>query len=156
GSARFMGEQNQDGGWGYSIGNPSSQNGMTCVGLLALAFGHGAGFDPSVEIKKKNVVNADPAIEKGFGAVSRFIGTPKKDMEEIPDESLYYLWSLERVAMLYNLKTIGGRDWYSWGAQMILHSQTPEGAFSGKSFAGATGPVNTCFALFFLRRSNLV
>ena len=29
-------------------------------------------------------------------------------------QEMYFLWSVERVAMLYDLKTIGGRDWYAW------------------------------------------
>lgn len=33
---------------------------------------------------------------------------------------LYYLWSVERVAMLYNLQLIGQKDWYRWGADHLI------------------------------------
>jgi hypothetical protein len=58
--------------------------------------------------------------------------------------------------MLYDLKTIEGKQWYPWGAQIILHNQTPEGSWANSGFPGSDESVNTCFALLFLRRSNLV
>src|SRR5262249_53904487 len=64
---------------------------------------------------------------------------------------LYFLWSLERVAVVYNLPTIGGKDWYSWGADILLRSQAGNGSWDD-SFAG---PVDTCFALLFLKRANV-
>lgn len=64
---------------------------------------------------------------------------------------LYYLWSLERVATVYDLKTIGKFDWYGWGAPIILDCQEKDG-----SWREAFPPVpDTAFALLFLRRANL-
>jgi hypothetical protein len=37
---------------------------------------------------------------------------------------LYFLWSLERVAVLYKLQTIGSKDWYAWAAEMLVQHQT--------------------------------
>jgi hypothetical protein len=65
---------------------------------------------------------------------------------------LYYLWSLERVAVTYNLRTIGGKDWYAWGAPILLASQLPDGSWSDR-FPGVP---DTCFALLFLNRANVV
>src|SRR5439155_489549 len=60
----------------------------------------------------------DPAIEKGLTSLARFIGFPAATMpKKIAMGNLYFLWSVERVAVLYNLKTVGERDWYTWGAQ---------------------------------------
>ena len=72
-------------------------------------------------------------------------------------QNLYFLWSVERVAMLYDLKTIGGKDWYGWGAQ----NPRPQSASRRRLALGGlpsatTRPLNTCFALLFLKRSNLV
>lgn len=64
---------------------------------------------------------------------------------------LYYLWSLERVAVTYNLSTIGGKDWYAWGAGIILANQLPDGSWSDR-FPGVP---DTCFALLFLKRANV-
>jgi hypothetical protein len=71
-------------------------------------------------------------------------------------ENLYFLWSVERVAMLYNLKTIGGKDWYDWGAQLLVQNQLAEGSWRSKQYHGSAPIIDTCFALLFLKRSNLV
>ena len=63
----------------------------------------------------------------------------------------YFLWSLERVGMAYGLKTIDKKDWYEWGADLILKRQLPGGGWRGTY----EEPVDTCFALLFLTRSNL-
>jgi hypothetical protein len=64
---------------------------------------------------------------------------------------LYFLWSLERVAVVYDLQTIGGKDWYAWGASALVTAQKQDGSWSD-AFAG---PVDTCFALLFLKRVNV-
>lgn len=63
----------------------------------------------------------------------------------------YFLWSLERVAVVYSLQTIGNRDWFALGSDYLLDHQEANGSWQGNG-----GPsVDTCFALFFLRRANL-
>jgi len=71
-------------------------------------------------------------------------------------QNLYFLWSVERVAMLYDLKTIGGKDWYGWGAQTLLPNQFADGHWQGGFYHGHSPHLDTCFALLFLKRSNLV
>src|SRR5205823_11670450 len=63
----------------------------------------------------------------------------------------YFLWSVERVAVAYGLKTIGNRDWYEWGSKYLLDNQGKDGGWVGRYEGG----VDTCFALLFLRRANL-
>src|SRR5262249_7646553 len=63
----------------------------------------------------------------------------------------YLMWSLERVAVAYDLKTIGHKDWYAWGAEILVASQGADGSWEGEHGA----PVDTCFALLFLKRTNL-
>lgn len=64
---------------------------------------------------------------------------------------LYFLWSVERVGMIYDLTMIGGRDWYAWGSEIILANQRPDGSWRDR-FPGVP---DTCFALLFLRRANV-
>jgi hypothetical protein len=64
---------------------------------------------------------------------------------------IYFLWSMERVAMVYDLRTIGGKDWYAWGAPLLLAHQQPDGSWSDL-FPGIP---DTCFALLFLHRINV-
>ena len=64
----------------------------------------------------------------------------------------YFLWSLQRTAMIYDLKRIVGKDWYAWGSQILVASQQPDGSWADR-FPGIP---DTCFALLFLKRVNLV
>ena len=149
---RFVKSQNNGGGWGYRVGIGSS-DAMTCVGLLGLAMGH--GVLPEAAGKGKL---ADPTIQAGLTALGQYIGTPSKEPNARPPmQNLYFLWSVERVAMLYDLKTIGGKDWYGWGAQTLLPNQFADGHWNcNRQYHGAADHTDTCFALLFLKRSNLV
>jgi hypothetical protein len=63
----------------------------------------------------------------------------------------YFLWSMERVAVIYDLQKVGNQDWYAIGSKYIISRQENDGAWRGK----LTETPDTCFALFFLRRANL-
>lgn len=162
---RFEVSQAQDGGWAYNPNGGNSTPAMTCVGLLGQAMGHGT----SPEIIAVNPNNPkdvkirpaleDPAIQKAIKCLSRHIGEPSQDANKTnyPVQNLYFLWSVERVAMLYDLNTIGGKNWYGWGAQILVHTQHGEGSWRSAPYPGGGDQmVDTCFALLFLRRSNLV
>ncbi|MFT7676116.1 MAG: hypothetical protein ACI8QC_000083 [Planctomycetota bacterium] len=57
----------------------------------------------------------------------------------------YYLYGLERVGGLLDMKEIGGHDWYLEGARFLVDQQGGEGAWNGES--------DTCFAILFLVRA---
>ena len=40
-----------------------------------------------------------------------------------PIVNLYFLWSVERVGMIYSVPAMGGVDWYQVGAAAILRAQ---------------------------------
>ena len=61
-----------------------------------------------------------------------------------------------RTSCSNNLKTIGGKDWYGWGAQILLGNQAPDGHWRGAFYNGTSPHVDTCFALLFLKRANFV
>jgi hypothetical protein len=79
----------------------------------------------------------------------------RREMEE-----LYFLWSLERAAMLFNLPDIAGKDWYRWGAEILVANQKKGGwwpdAPKGKRIPNITYKATLCtsFALLFLKRSH--
>jgi hypothetical protein len=64
---------------------------------------------------------------------------------------LYFLWSLERVAVVYDLATIGGKDWYGWGAEILIAAQQQDGSWKD----AFPGMVDTSFALLFLKQVNV-
>ena len=77
-----------------------------------------------------------------------------------PDEKrmtdLYFLWSLQRVGVLYDLDLIEGKDWYTWGYKKLLPMQKNDGSWTEGAYYGNNPVINTCFALLFLKRANLV
>jgi hypothetical protein len=129
---------------------------MTTVGLLGLAIGHGMGGG-----KGGAKPPEDRQILAGFAALSREIGEPTGQMERpIPLPETYFLWSVERVAVLYGLPEIGDRDWYRWGAEILVTNQAENGSWPVESaprelLFGTPSYVRTSFALLFLKRSNL-
>jgi hypothetical protein len=140
---RFAKFQNEDGGWGY-LTYRKTKDTMTCAGLIGLAMGHGVSADLGKDKAKR-----DPAIQKGLSSLGRAVGKPGPP-------NLYFLWSVERVAMLYDLKTIGGKDWYAWGSKTLLANQQADGSWTDGQYPGANDFSDSCFALLFLKRSNLV
>ncbi len=61
---------------------------------------------------------------------------------------LYYLYGLERAMELGSIARFGGRDWYWEGAVHLLTSRKgPRGGWFGLE--------NTCFAVLFLKKSQL-
>ncbi len=65
---------------------------------------------------------------------------------------LYFLWSLERVGVVYNLEKFGDVDWYDAGSTAVVRAQNPDGTWT----VGQHGAeVNTAFAILFLRKANL-
>jgi hypothetical protein len=152
---RFRRTQFPDGGFGYlpsGFGSTDSSNTMTCAGLMALAMGR------AVVPAKQKVKEEDPAIAAGLKRLAAFIGNPSKDADARPAmENMYFLWSVERVGVLFDLKTIGKKDWYTWGAQILLANQHANGSWFGPKYMGGTNDdhVDTCFGLLFLKRANL-
>jgi hypothetical protein len=154
---RFRQSQAPDGSWAYAPDYNPVPPAMTCAGLLGLAVGHGsaqqvalggrqagapAGAEPSL---------SDPLIQKALKYLGQHIGAP------LPDPNTYYLWSVERVAVLYHLDTIGGKDWYSWGAKSLIASQREDGSWFFNNVYTAQSPIiDTCFALLFLEKANFV
>jgi len=61
----------------------------------------------------------------------------------------YYLYSVERAAILDRVKRVGDRDWYFAGAAFLLDTQRDSGSWGREG----RDPVSTCFALLFLKRA---
>jgi hypothetical protein len=77
-------------------------------------------------------------------AVDRHPGHPSNDWH------YYYLYSLERAAILDAVKRVGERDWYFDGATELLARQAKDGSWNE---GGGENITETCFALLFLKRA---
>jgi hypothetical protein len=151
-------------GWDYywNLGIRRGYGSMTCAGLLGLAVGRAGGEEkPRPEGKDEQVRRGDPAIAWGLKVLGAYLGDPTDyragDPELVPRGALnlYFLWSVERVGVLCGVDTIGGIDWYRWGAELLLRAQRRDGSWLGGG-SGGYPAADTSFALLFLKRSDLL
>lgn len=148
--------------WTYASGSePYGRAATTCAGLLGLAAGSGVlrtsvlrtqpGGKPP---RNPRHPLEDPLVQTALNFVGlqvAAVGTTGIPPNMATERDYYFLWSLERVAMIYGLTKIGTVDWYAVGSAVIVTHQLPSGAWKGRYSAD----IDTSFALLFLRRSNL-
>jgi hypothetical protein len=152
---RFRASQNPGGGWGYLFRGPGQKDSMTCVGLIGLAVGHGSAreaMEPGTAPGKP--VAQDPAISRGLRALGAYLDHPGR-RRKATMVGMYFLWSVERVGVLYGLKTIGNKDWYRWGVEILLPNQRDDGSWFSNGYPGSSPALDTSMALLFLKRANL-
>lgn len=148
---RFRSTQNADGRWTYNgQGEVTPLPTMTCAGLLGVAIGHGLKEAGKGGLRP----DQDPLVQKGLEHLAKSIGQPGESKGKPRMLPMYFLWSVERVGMLYQLKTINGKKWYHWGVEMLTQNQHPDGHWRVQ-FHGSSDVMDTCFAILFLHRVNL-
>ncbi len=166
--ARFRTTQHADGGWSYTgigegpavAGVGTSRATMTCAGLMALAVAAGSNGEVVKERgKEPRDLSKDANMRGALAAINSVVGEPvgKRGLPlpRVGGKSYYFFWSLERCMVALNLETLGKKDWYAWGAEILVANQTQNGSWQGE-YGDSYGGADTCFALLFLRRSNLV
>jgi hypothetical protein len=160
---RFHKSQLPNGRWNYHYSSPPNPHqpgtpAMTGAGLLGLAVGLGLAADLSQRASAPGRFE-DPAIEKGFAFLGQHVGRPidpTKSRNRIRQPiNLYFLWTVERCGVLYNRREIDGKDWYRWGAELLLDHQRPDGSWAAGGYHGSIPVLDTSFALLFLKRANL-
>ncbi len=82
-------------------------------------------------------------LNRRLGAITQGMGSAR---------DLYTLWSIERVGVLYGLKSIGQVAWYPWGSPYLVDTQQQDGSWS---YQGISTTVGTSFALLFLMRADV-
>lgn len=156
----------ENGTWGYSLGTgtPYGRGATTCAGLLGLAAGAGISRTPALKTKPddkpvtaekpKRDPLADLLIRTALNfVIAELAAMTRGDVPSLGlDRDYYFLWSLERVAMVYGVTKVAGIDWYNIGSTLILLHEQPTGGWKGRYAL----EIDTSFALLFLRRSNLL
>ena len=64
----------------------------------------------------------------------------------------YYLYGLERAAILFGTEKIGDHFWYAEGANALIAVQHEDGSW-GKDTEWFNTAWDTCFSVLFLRRA---
>jgi hypothetical protein len=152
---RFRTSQGSDGTWGYDYrkdgggGSPA----LTCVALLGLAIGH--VVDPDIAVRPEQ----DPRVVNAFVWLSKRIGEPVGTTIDRPTPmsagGLYYMWAMERIAVLYDVRSLDKKDWYLWGAEILLCHQNNMGGWEKGGQHVEDPALSTSLALLFLKRANL-
>lgn len=155
----------ENGTWTYSPGrNVYGKMAMTCAGLLGIAANAGAvrerqlKTDPAAKSGKAAVPREplkDALVQTALNFVARELAqTAQEGIQDHPDtqRDYYALWSVERVGMVYSLQSLGGLPWYKLGAALLLRHQQPTGFWKARY----APEVDTCFALLYLKRADLL
>jgi hypothetical protein len=155
---RFRGSQNKDYSWSYKYldgGTTAGSPAMTSVALLNLAIGFVLNIDPNAPPK----LEQDPVVLNALKSLGRHVGQPAGNFENRPTPKasggLYYFWAMERIAVLYDLRTLDNKDWYRWGAEILVAHQAADGSWLEGGYPGESPVRNTAFGLLFLKRANL-
>jgi hypothetical protein len=142
----------------------------TCSGLIGLAIGAGLAREAQLRTNPERKDGKPPALRDPLkdplvqaamnhvGGQLAEVAAKGLNAEPYMERSFYFFWSVERVGMIYSVPRMGGVDWYQTGAAAILQAQQQDGSWSGGSAATRSpysADINTCFALLFLRRSNV-
>ena len=152
---RFRTSQGAGGTWAYDFNRSGADGGhqFTCIALLAVAIGHVVA-PPDVKPE------ADQVIIRAFTSLGAAVGEPVGDtnnrpkIKDVPG-GLYFMWAMERIAVLYDIQKLGKKDWYLWGAEILVSNQLADGSWEEGGYPGQTPLSNTCLSLLFLRRANL-
>lgn len=71
---------------------------------------------------------------------------------EAPAWDTYYLYGLERAAILFGTEKLGDHFWYAEGANALVGAQAADGSW-GKDTDWFNTTWDTCFSVLFLRRA---
>jgi hypothetical protein len=131
-------------GWGYSASSEAPVTlSMSCAGIASLSL---LGDELYTADKKCGIYEENRLLSDSLAGL---VGQLKADRVRI---STYALYSLERVAIFLDLKTIGGMDWYRFGAELIIngtYNHENKNYTLGKGSASGEDPA---FRLLFLAK----
>jgi hypothetical protein len=142
---RYIGVANQGlagGAWQREVTGSMTTAGVACL-LISSSIAKRRGLlNPTLLREAKKAVwdglawlNVNFTVRKNPGASSN-------------QWLYYYLYGMERAAVLAGVRNIGRHDWYREGAEFILGAQRQGGLWQGD-------PVPSCFALLFLTRATI-
>jgi hypothetical protein len=170
-------------GWGYfgpDDGDKSPTPSMTCAGLIGLAVDAGVqrhtvrlrgglpggppgGGGPAAPRPGGRappgpaappVPHDDPVVRAAMNFLAQAVEANKFNGEELRAD-LYFLWSLERVGVVYDIPVIAGRKWHDWGGEYLLATQKGDGHWDSGGGHSIDAQVGTALALLFLRQANI-
>jgi hypothetical protein len=138
-------------GFHYSTDETRTWGSMTCAGVASLSIVKDElrrMKSPKFGAKQEDEV--DEMVAGAWAWLDRHWGMDRHPEKPGHDWYFYWLYSLERAAVLDAVQRVGGRDWYFEGAAELLARQAKDGSWDED---GGTHTTETCFALLFLKRA---
>lgn len=164
----FHANQHPDGHWHYPANSLAATS--TCAGLISLAIEQALLQDREFATQRHEVARPQKRADvgKAFAFVAKTIGRKKGDpgqgtrlgyggalFDADAMGDLYFLWTLERVGVIYSKELIDGKNWYDWGYPIVLQAQEKDGSWDEKHRLRFGPLIDTPFALLFLKRANI-
>jgi hypothetical protein len=148
-------------GWGYARKSTHQEldkqtyGSMTAAGVCALILVRDEMVEDVAEKKNWEKVEAECNTMIGDGMAWMIHNW---DMKQNPGAGMYryyyYLYTVERLAMLGGFDEIGGHDWYMEGAKVLLEQQDASGMWDIQNEVDPSDIYNTCYALLFLKKAS--
>lgn len=152
--------QNKDGGWGYYFNgqmDAQSYSSMTCAGVCSVAIcSYAMGLKDPMKIGEVRAglrwLGEHFKPDENYNITKSRVADPERWL-------YYYLYSIERVGKIIDIKEIGKNDWYQAGAQFLIDKQRTDGSWytgvEGEAWkqAGDIHTADTCFAILFLTKA---
>ena len=146
-------------GWGYLPEHrPRVATGsMTTSGIGCLAISHDALMEPKRwgEYKTPLENKTRRAIQDGFAWLDVNFTVTSNPPPTAPGWHYYFLYGLERAAMLAGRGLIGEHDWYLEGARYLVAKQQGDGRWSTGALGEyeASDVLDTAWAILFLKKA---
>jgi len=151
-------------GWNYE--DPKSDGelspvwgSMTCAGITGLAVSQAALFDHGPNKRVALLTEATRARHDGFAWLAQNL-TVRCHPGAIERQQVwfyYYLYGLERAALLSGIALLQDRDWYFEGAMVLTTVQNQDGSWPVElvRFGDDRAMDDTAMAILFLKQSTL-
>lgn len=146
-------------GWSYQAPKDNGENtptwgSMTCAGITGLTICE-AGIADHPEVRRNKLQSdLDRARRDGFAWLAEYMTVRHHPgaIERQHSWYYYYLYGLERAALLSGIALIGDRDWYFEGAMALVYTQRDDGNWPGDFDSGDEVERNA-MAILFLKQS---
>ena len=150
---RWVNDQQADGGWHYSGGQPSSGSmtvaGLSTIGITTRMLLNDNDVDAQGNPDCCQLPAPDLVLQNGRRWLSQNFS-----VQSNPGKSefhYYYLYGLERAGRMSGVRFFGRHDWYRQGATMLTEIQKSSGEWISRG-SEAASPTNTAMALLFLSK----
>lgn len=146
-------------GWSYEEGRMNGDvaptwGGMVCAGITGLAICEAGIAAQDAGKRGKALAEIRRAREDGFAWLAKHLTVRHQpgDLHRQHHWLYYYLYGLERAAMLSGVALIQGRDWYFEGAMMLVLAQRPDGDWPGQPHHESEAIYREAMAILFLKQ----